>query len=75
MFCAVPQVILCYKQGHAEGQSQALLFMWLGGEIFMTTYLTLKNGFDMPVILNAGANLIWIASIMKYKYWPVERSK
>lgn len=69
-FCALPQAWKSHKEGHSEGVSNILLWMWLGGEITMTAYLLLKNGTDIPVTLNAVMNIVFIFIIMKYKYKP-----
>jgi uncharacterized protein with PQ loop repeat len=69
-FCGLPQAIMCHKQGHAKGVSSVLIWMWLSGEILMTTYVLAKHGLDLPLLVNYAVNTIFVAIIMKYKYFP-----
>lgn len=73
-WCALPQVFKAIKDGHAEGVSRFFIWLWLVGEIGMTVYTLLKIGFDRPLLMNYGLNMVLISVLVKYSYWP-RRSK
>ena len=66
--CGAPMAYKSYKDGHSEGVSGLFLFMWTFGEVLTLAYV-LYN-WDLPLILNYGVNLIFIAIIVKYKLNP-----
>lgn len=68
--CAIPQAFLSIKQGHSEGMSPYLLWMWLIGEILLVSYILLKHGLDWPLLINPVANSVVSGIITKYKHWP-----
>lgn len=65
--CALPQVIQCFKQKHAEGVSLIFLLLWLFGEIFTLIYVLFNHGLDLPLIVNYILNIIFIVIIIYYK--------
>lgn len=67
-FCALPQVIKCYKQGHGEGLSHGLIIMWGVGEVLLFVYV-FPTG-DIPLIINYGLNAVYVSIIARYKYFP-----
>lgn len=67
--CALPQVIKCYRQGHAHGLDSTFLWLWFIGEIAMLIYTALS--FDsLQLLLNYGFNLICLIIILKYRLFP-----
>lgn len=68
-FCALPQTIQSYKEGHSRGINNLFLWMWFLGEVLMTFYVYLKHGMDLPLLINYWINTTFILVIMKYKYW------
>lgn len=68
-FCGLPQAIKSYKEGHSEGISHLMIWMWLVGELLMQYYVILKHGWDMPLLLNYWINTVFVLVIVKYKYF------
>jgi hypothetical protein len=66
--CAIPQAILSYKKGNAEGVSVIMLLLWLLGEICTLIYVSPKK--DWPLIINYSANIVCIGIICWYKFFP-----
>ena len=56
MFCGLPQVWACYKQGHGEGLSWIFLLMWLGGEVCTLIYVWPKG--HLPLLTNYVLNIL-----------------
>jgi len=72
-FCATPQAIKCWRDGHAHGLAWSFLLMWGGGELLTFAYVIAKA--DYPLIFNYLFNLILIAVILYFKIYPRENSK
>lgn len=70
--CAVPQAWLSWRQGHARGVSDGLIWLWMFGEIFTLIYIASKDTADLPLLFNYTANIFFVAVIIKYRYWPRE---
>lgn len=72
--CAVPQAILSYRQGHSNGVSNGLLWLWALGEIFTLIYLTAQplEQYNWPLIMNYSANILFIGVVIWYKVFPHE---
>lgn len=68
--CAIPQAVQSYKDGHSNGLSHSFLWLWWGGEVFMTVYAVMKNAELWPVIVNNSFNMLALLVIMRYKYFP-----
>lgn len=67
-WCAVPQVIQCVKQGHAQGVSWAFLGMWGIGEILTLIYvLYSRTEVDLPLVFNYSVNTVFIGVIAWYR--------
>lgn len=66
--CALPQTILCIRQGHARGISHMFLLTWYIGELCMLFYLV-QLGLYGPLFWNYVANAVMLTIITKYKYW------
>lgn len=67
-FCGLPQAIECWKRGSAEGVAWGFLVMWGLGEILALVYVFEK--FDMPLVFNYAANIVFLLVITRYKLWP-----
>ena len=67
--CGAPQAYLSYKQGHSDGVSHGLLWMWFWGEVLTMIYVFVKHGLDLPLMMNYTINIIFVMVIIKYKYW------
>lgn len=72
--CAVPQSIMSIKQGHSDGISKGLLWFWSLGEIFTLIYIWYGSR-DLPLLVNYGANIVFIGVVIWYKVFPREASK
>jgi len=72
--CAVPQAILSRKQGHSNGISNGLLWLWSLGEFFTLWYLLLQphDKWNWPLIVNYTANIVFIGIVIWYKVFPRE---
>lgn len=68
--CPLPQVLQCFRQGHAQGISEAFLWIWLIGEFLMVTYLTCKAGQQGPIIVTFVVNVLCVLVIMWFLYIP-----
>lgn len=72
--CAVPQAILSRKQGHSNGISKGLLWLWSLGEVFTLIFL-LSQPYDQwnwPLVVNYSANILFIGIVVWYKVFPRE---
>lgn len=69
-FCGLPQALKSFRDGHSDGISYGLIYMWLGGELLMQYYVLIKHGLDMPLLVNYWINSIFVVIILKYKHFP-----
>lgn len=67
-FCGLPQAVESWRRGSSEGVAWGLLIMWGLGEIFALIYVFEK--FDLPLVFNYMANIVFILVIIRYKLWP-----
>jgi uncharacterized protein with PQ loop repeat len=66
--CAIPQAYKSHKEGHADGISNGLLFLWTIGEWSGIIYaIGLK---EIPLLLNYSANALFIGIVTFYKLFP-----
>ena len=66
--CGVPQVLMCVKQGHANGVSGMFLILWLLGEVFYTGATFIEFGPVPWLLFNYALNAICIFIIGYYYY-------
>lgn len=69
---SIPQVWMCYKQGHANGVSAGMLWLWFTGMLLMGIYVSLTRGGDWVLFSNYIINIGMIMIILKYKYFPTK---
>lgn len=70
--CGIPQAWQSYKQGHSDGISSGLLWLWGVGEILTLLYVFhLQNA---ALILNYACNLASISVILYFKFYPSRTS-
>lgn len=67
--CALPQMIMTLKDGHARGISSLFLLSWYIGEILMFYFLVMTSNERGPLFYNYLINVIMLTVIVKYKYW------
>lgn len=73
--CGLPQAIKSYKEGHSRGIDNAFIWMWMIGEILCLLYVSLWiKPLSLPLVANYIFNILIISVIVKYKYFPVDRS-
>lgn len=65
---SLPQALKSIVDGHSNGLSHGLLWMWFVGEILMLIYSIMQ--FDIVYLLNYMINLIFVLILLKYKYYP-----
>ena len=70
--CAVPQAIMSVKQGHSEGISKGLLWLWSVGEVFTLIFLVGEESKNWPLLVNYTANILFIGIVIWYKVFPRE---
>lgn len=68
--CGVPLAWDCIRTGAAERikDLNAFLALWVTGEIGTLIYVI--HLADYPLLLNYGANVISLAIVIKYRFWP-----
>lgn len=65
---ALPQTIKSIKEGHSNGLSWGLLFLWVIGESCSLIYVLDRN--DLPLFTNYAINIIFLFIILYYKFFP-----
>lgn len=70
-FCALPQAIKTYRDGHAEGLSLSFIAMWFFGEVLTLIYI--YPAAQIPLIANYTANILIMLVIIKYKFFPTNK--
>ena len=65
--CALPQVIMVWKQKHARGLSWGFLNMWLWGEILCFCYVASQPTLQIPLLANYVLNFILLLVIFYFK--------
>jgi len=64
----IPQAYRCWNQGHSNGLSPSMLWLWLSGSLCM-----IPNGIshmDGPVIVVYSTNVLFVGIMLWYKYFP-----
>ena len=65
--CALPQALLCLRQGHARGCDAGFLLLWFIGEVASLIYIIPQD--VLPVLFNYIVNLLFLVVILRYKFW------
>lgn len=68
-FSALPQVLQSIKNGHSNGISSLMLFLWFFGVLLMLIYSSIKYS-DIFLITNYILNLTFVSIIFFYKLFP-----
>lgn len=71
---ALPQAFKTYREGHAEGLSWGMLWLWLIGLIVMSTHVILTKASQallLNYMLTSGAVIV----IILYKAFPKSKRK
>ena len=64
-FCGLPQALDTIKRKSAKGLAWGFLLMWFVGELATFIYIIPKM--DLPLLINYGANMIFLSIILFYK--------
>lgn len=73
--CAVPQAVLCIKQGHTKGLSLWFLLLWFIGEVTYTLAVLLEYGLVLWLLSSYIAGILSLFVIGRYYFWPVCKQK
>ncbi len=65
--CSIPQVVQCFKTGHANGLSGGTLALWFTGEVTTVIYLFGANLASSQLLFNYGLNFIGLLIIGYFK--------
>lgn len=71
---SLPQALKCIKQKHAIGVSRATLWLWFIGEIGAIIYTFRMIDQTLPLFINYVLNLILVAVIITYSYFPKHKA-
>jgi len=71
--CAFPQAVRCWRNGHGEGLSATMLWVWLVGGVSMLIAIPLKFGWVPWLMMNYAGNISALLIIMRYHFWPSRR--
>ncbi len=69
-FCAVPQVIRTFKDGHARNLSALFLGMWLCGAVLCSGGTLLDVGVVPWLLFNYVLSLLCVLVLLRYKLSP-----
>lgn len=67
--CALPQAIKSYKDGTSRSISILFLGLWVVGEVLTLAYI-LFTTMQLPLIVNYVFNLLCLAVILYYYFYP-----
>jgi uncharacterized protein with PQ loop repeat len=69
-FCALPQAVQSWRQGHSAGMANSFLIFWGVGEI-LYIYATLASfGTVFWLMFNYILNFLCLLVICRYRWWP-----
>jgi uncharacterized protein with PQ loop repeat len=71
--CALPQMFMSIRQGHARGISHLFLLSWYIGELLMLAFCVETIGMSGPLFWNYLANIVMLSIIVRYKYFEADR--
>jgi len=67
--CAAPQAVQCWRQGHGEGLSVGMLWVWLIGGVSMLVAIPLQCGWVPWLIASYFFNTTALLVIMRYRFF------
>lgn len=68
LICSVPQAVKSVRDGHSEGLSRLMLWLWLMGMAFCLVFFA--HAEIWPTVINYGFNLFVASTITWYSYFP-----
>lgn len=66
--CGLPQAFQSWREGHSNGISHGLIWLWFGGEILTLTYVLWNK--DWPLVFNYASNVLILIPIAYFKLCP-----
>ncbi len=72
--CGIPLAVRCLRTGSTSPQLDGLglfLPLWIVGE-YLTLAYVISIG-DYPLLLNYSANVVALAVVMRYHFWPTNK--
>ena len=66
--CGAPQAYKSHKEGHSDGMSWGLLFLWGIGEVFLAIYVAFN--WNWPLMINYLSNIVVVSIMLYYKVNP-----
>lgn len=72
--CGLPQMIESIIKRKTEGISITFLWSWFVGEILTLIYISSQNVLSIQLLLNYSLNVVFIAVILYYYYFPGQKS-
>jgi hypothetical protein len=82
--CGAPQLYKAVKEKHQRGMHWGTIYFWLSGEVFTILYLlftptplnfseaVVMGIMTYPLLVNYGANMIFLSGILWYKLFPTD---
>lgn len=70
--CAIPQAYKSFSEKQTSDISPSFLWMWFIGEWMAMVYVFFEK-YSLPLLLNYAANIIFIAVIMWFYYFPKKK--
>jgi uncharacterized protein with PQ loop repeat len=71
LVCSVPQAIKSVRDGHSNGLSRLMLWLWLLGMSFCLVFFVRAE--IWPTVINYAFNLFVASTITWYSYFPRRR--
>jgi uncharacterized protein with PQ loop repeat len=68
LVCSMPQAYRSIKQGHSDGLSASMLWLWIGGMVFMLFYLVPLAAW--PAVISHVVNIVVAGTITWFYYFP-----
>lgn len=68
----IPQIVMFFRSGHAEGISKASTWLWLVGMVCRVAYMIHVSGYDTIVLAPYGFASICCVITFYYLYFPKE---
>lgn len=73
LICSLPQAVKSVKQGHSEGLSPLMLWLWLIGMVAMLIYFIPLQLW--PPVISYAFNLFVASVIIWFYYFPSARTQ
>jgi len=71
MVASIPQAYMSFKQGHSDGVSRMMLWLWFFG--MMSCLVFFASISIWPTVTNYIFNLFVAGTILRYSYFPLEK--